>query len=429
FALEFWSAVLIFRGSLSDIYDLNWSKCGKYILSGSVDNTSRVWDVSNGTCLSTQSDHTHYVQGVCWDPLEEFFISQSSDRSTKVYYYQSSKPIEQAKLVASHSRISVSTTKKSTQNTNLDDKEKEELEDFQPNTNITTTKSINLYQSEALISFFRRPCFTPDGSLLLTAAGIGLKGSSDYCVHIYPRCSLLSSPPLRLSGFKSPVIAISCSPKLYPLIADKPSQFDLPYRMVIACATQNEVLIYDTQSSEPIASVKKIHYKTLTDISWSQDGQYLIVTSSDGYCTLVQFDEHELEGTTEEVKLMSLEEARDRLRGSNTRIVGIEKFQQEMKKRPRSKADSMSSPIKSIPSAKLDAEANDSKPQESSTPKKRRIVPILVTEEPQTTSTGNTASDKTETGDKTNKTEETKQKENNTPKKRRIVPTLVTEDI
>jgi hypothetical protein len=160
----------------------------------------------------------------------------------------------------------------------------------------------------------------------------------------------------------------------------------------------------------------------------SQDGQYLIVTSSDGYCTLVQFDEHELEGTTEEVKLMSLEEARDRLRGNNTRIAGIEKFQQEMKKRPRSKADSMASPIKSIPSAKLDAEANESKPQESSTPKKRRIVPILVTEETQTI-TNNAVSDKTESESKINKPEETKKQENSTPKKRRIVPTLVTEDI
>jgi chromatin assembly factor 1 subunit B len=52
------------------------------------------------------------------------------------------------------------------------------------------------------------------------------------------------------------------------LVANKPSQFDLPYRMVIACATQNEVLIYDTQSTEPIAIVKKIHYKTLTDLGW-----------------------------------------------------------------------------------------------------------------------------------------------------------------
>lgn len=29
--------------------------------------------------------HSHYVQGVCWDPLGHFLASQSADRSVRVY--------------------------------------------------------------------------------------------------------------------------------------------------------------------------------------------------------------------------------------------------------------------------------------------------------------------------------------------------------
>ena len=36
--------------------------------------------------------------------------------------------------------------------------------------------------------------------------------------------------------------------------------FALPYRMIYAVATQNTVILYDTQQVEPFARVSKIHY-------------------------------------------------------------------------------------------------------------------------------------------------------------------------
>lgn len=36
------------RGSLSDIYDIAWSPDGRFIISGSIDNTARIWDVKDG---------------------------------------------------------------------------------------------------------------------------------------------------------------------------------------------------------------------------------------------------------------------------------------------------------------------------------------------------------------------------------------------
>ncbi|OMJ21991.1 Chromatin assembly factor 1 subunit B, partial [Smittium culicis] len=43
---EIWKPISILRGSLADIYDLAWSPDGKFIISGSIDNTSRIWDTS-----------------------------------------------------------------------------------------------------------------------------------------------------------------------------------------------------------------------------------------------------------------------------------------------------------------------------------------------------------------------------------------------
>ncbi|KAG6835054.1 hypothetical protein H0H93_005249 [Arthromyces matolae] len=69
------------------------------------------------------------------------------------------------------------------------------------------------------------------------------------------------------------------------------SVFTLPYRMLYAVLTMDTVTIYDTQQAGPVCLLTKLHYDEFTDASWSPDGQCLIVSSRDGYCTLVTFDE------------------------------------------------------------------------------------------------------------------------------------------
>lgn len=38
-----------------------------------------------GTCVRQIAEHNHYVQGVAWDPLNEYVATQSSDRSVHIY--------------------------------------------------------------------------------------------------------------------------------------------------------------------------------------------------------------------------------------------------------------------------------------------------------------------------------------------------------
>ncbi|CAJ0754794.1 12070_t:CDS:2, partial [Entrophospora sp. SA101] len=76
---NFHKPIAILRGSLAEIYDLSWSPNGDYIVSGSMDNTARVWNVKEAKCVYIFIEHQLNVQGVAWDPLGEFIATQGND--------------------------------------------------------------------------------------------------------------------------------------------------------------------------------------------------------------------------------------------------------------------------------------------------------------------------------------------------------------
>ena len=64
--------------------------------------------------------------------------------------------------------------------------------------------------------------------------------------------------------------------------------------MIFAVATKSSVYLYDTQQQMPFGLISNIHYTRLTDLTWSSDGTILIVSSTDGFCTLITFADEEL---------------------------------------------------------------------------------------------------------------------------------------
>ncbi|GBE83335.1 hypothetical protein SCP_0503830 [Sparassis crispa] len=87
----------------------------------------------------------------------------------------------------------------------------------------------------------------------------------------------------------TPLASKPSTPTVTPIATA--SIFSLPYRMLYAVATMDTVAIYDTQQAGPVCLLTKLHYDEFTDMSWSPDGQCLIISSRDGYCTIVVFDE------------------------------------------------------------------------------------------------------------------------------------------
>lgn len=96
-----------------------------------------------------------------------------------------------------------------------------------------------------------------------------------------------------LPGIKSHATCIRFSPYLYKLRErqddDPPALLALPYRIVFAIATIDNILLYHTQSIMPIAILKSIHYDSINDMSWMGTSM-LLTASSDGFCSFIQLE-------------------------------------------------------------------------------------------------------------------------------------------
>lgn len=370
-----------------EVYDIAWSPDSQFILVGCMDNIGRIFSVATGQCVREVAEHSHYVQGVAWDPLNEYLATQSSDRSVHVYalrnregtylldaaeqeknrleiYQKSNKaelpiknspstPVMAASQLSggtatpSHHDIDVvgtpstpvgnmnppSSTQTHSRKSSFSGSNRSESplpSSFIPLPAVKPADSPKvrnsaLYQNESFPSFFRRLTFSPDGSLLFTPSGVYKYENTNTdtnTVFIYSRAGLNRPPVAYLPGLHKPSLAVKCSPVLYNLrgsqvgetanitkteedsgtagstaSANQPTSspaFALPYRVIYAVATQDSVVIYDTEQKQPLGVATSLHFAPLTDLSWSDDGRRLFVSSVDGFCSAISFSKEDL---------------------------------------------------------------------------------------------------------------------------------------
>ncbi|CAI5772575.1 chromatin assembly factor 1 subunit B [Podarcis lilfordi] len=269
---ENWTVIKTLRGHLEDVYDICWTPDGNFMASASVDNTAIMWDVSKGQKVSIFNEHKSYVQGVTWDPAGQYIATLSCDRVLRVYNTQTK-------------RVAFNVTK-------MPSGRGSEGE----------VKSYRMFHDDSMKSFFRRLTFTPDGSLLLVPAGCVESGENvTNTTYVFSRKNL-KRPIAHLPCPGKATLAVRCCPVYFELrsalnkedASKKTGLINLPYRMVFAVASEDSVLFYDTEQSFPFGYVSNIHYHTISDISWSSDGSFLAISSTDGYCSFVTFEEDEL---------------------------------------------------------------------------------------------------------------------------------------
>lgn len=270
---ESWSVVKTLRGHIEDVYDICWTRDGNFMVSGSVDNTAVMWDINKGQKLCVLNDHKSYVQGVTWDPLGQYVATLSCDRVLRVF--------------------STHTKKKAFCISKMSSGPPAEGE----------AKQYRMFHDDSMRSFFRRLSFTPDGSFLLAPAGCVEIGENIInTTYIFSRKSL-KRPIAHLPCPSKATLAVRCCPVYFELRTKKaedgsiqtlPNVFQLPYRMVFAVASEDSILLYDTQQTLPFGLVSNIHYHTLSDLTWSSDGSFLAVSSTDGYCSFLSFSAGEL---------------------------------------------------------------------------------------------------------------------------------------
>uniref|UniRef100_A0A665U216 CAF1B/HIR1 beta-propeller domain-containing protein n=1 Tax=Echeneis naucrates TaxID=173247 RepID=A0A665U216_ECHNA len=270
---ESWSVVKTLRGHIEDVYDICWTRDGNFMVSGSVDNTAIMWDINKGQKLCILNDHKSYVQGVTWDPQGQYVATLSCDRVMRVY--------------------STHTKKKAFCISKMSSGPLAEGE----------VKQYRIFHDDSMRSFFRRLSFTPDGSFLLAPAGcVEIDENIINTTYIFSRKSL-KRPIAHLPCPTKATLAVRCCPVYFELRTKKgedgsvqalPNIFQLPYRMVFAVASEDSIFLYDTQQALPFGLVSNIHYHTLSDLTWSRDGSFLAVSSTDGYCSFLSFSPGEL---------------------------------------------------------------------------------------------------------------------------------------
>ncbi|OXU30243.1 hypothetical protein TSAR_008813 [Trichomalopsis sarcophagae] len=268
---EQWNSWKVLRGHVEDVYDLSWSPDSNCLVSGSLDNSVILWNVHKGKKIAMLSDYNKgFPQGVTWDPTNKFIATISSDRICRLIDVTAKRTVQRV----SKSKIPT------------------------PAGHPLEGKVVRLFYDDTFKSFFRRLTFTPDGSLLIVPSGIiEPQESTDKvtnCTVIFSRHNL-KEPVAILPSFDEVTNAVRCCPVYFKIREDGPAPMvALPYRIVFAVATDNSVMIYDTQQISPVAVISNIHYTRLTDITWSSDGRVLVASSSDGYCSIIHFQEGEL---------------------------------------------------------------------------------------------------------------------------------------
>jgi len=345
---ENWTVYKIIRFHLDDVYDLSWSPCGELLLSGSVDNSAIVSNIHKNKKLAHFSDSRGFIQGVSWNKKHPLMSTIGGDRTCRTYsagpnkklIYKTYKATLNLKNNPSGEKKKqtgdkLTSDKKTDEPSNKEDKPIDEMNVDDPQANKVTTdnkddkdkpsedakkpleKSVRLFHDDTFKGFFRRLSWSNDGELLVVPSGV-METDGDtkvnHCTWVFSRVDM-SKPAICLPTKDKYTIAARFSPIMYKLRMGKKKQtvdssqpwvaanslFSLPYRLVYAVATQNAVMFYDTQQAAPFARVCNIHYAGLTDVTWSPCGNIVIVSSSDGYCSIISFTPGELGDVYEDI--------------------------------------------------------------------------------------------------------------------------------
>ncbi|KAG2983276.1 hypothetical protein PC118_g9506 [Phytophthora cactorum] len=308
-------------GHKGDITDLSWSPDSAFLASSSVDNRCVIWNVEKGDVAERRKDHTQYVQGVAWDPLNEFIVTEGNDRTCRVYslsgFGAATRPngkkqgrkfmcvqtLKTREFPSNQNKSNASATTSKSDKGDKDTTKKAETEAVSGDaaTKAPARPKHRMFLDDTCPAFARRPAWTPDGSYFLAPTGTFRSSESATpvnTVYAFSRGNL-SQPALHLPGQEKASLAVRCSPLLYELRrpdgqaegSPVPNLFKTEYRSVFAVITLDAVVIYDTQQAHPICTIKGLHYADLTDATWTADGQTLSISSTDGYISFVQFED------------------------------------------------------------------------------------------------------------------------------------------
>ncbi|MBM3983750.1 MAG: hypothetical protein FJ304_26480 [Planctomycetes bacterium] len=208
--------VLTLKGHDRQVFSVSWSPDGKRILTGSGDNTARVWDAATGQEVLVLKGHDSSVNSVAWSPDGKRLLTGSGDNTAKVWDAATGQEVL---VLKGHTRQLTSVA------------------------------------------------WSPDGKRLLT-------GSQDNTAKVWDAAT--GQAVLTLKAHDSSVNSVAWSPDGKRLLT---GSFDSTAKVWDAASGQ-EVLALKGHNGE-VRSVAWSHNGEVRSVSWSPDGQRILTGSGD----------------------------------------------------------------------------------------------------------------------------------------------------
>jgi len=269
--------------TLDEVTHVSWSPCGQLIAGAAQREMSHLYNIHTGRALQRLDGHNNRVLGVTWDPLGQLIVSQSTDRSGRVYA-RSKRGTWYVKAQIKEAPLAHVVP----------------CNGDEGGGGLTEKKwklfiSESHYPNDPTAHFFRRPEFSPDGSMVVFPGGLSSPedGISKLVVHMFNRKQLLTNgnPTAVFTTPCSPSIAVRFHPRPFRSTADDGHRF-----FVFAITTATSFYVMRSDKMKPIAFGTDLHCTSIVDAGWSSDATKLILCSTDGYMTLIDFAVGELGG-------------------------------------------------------------------------------------------------------------------------------------
>lgn len=212
------------RGSEA-MTDLSWSKDSQRLLAGSIDANVSIYQASpdgNFQLVYRAREHSHYVQGVAYDPLGVYLASMSNDRTVRVYTRKppakAKKKLHRKDAKAEGPIPSSEFTARIEQLLNESRLEMnirtKQIKHLKHQTGENVVKQALFSDEATLQSFFRRLDWTPDGAFLVLPACLWPKTTT---------AQPLDNAPVNKSANEAPAHAVCLFAR---------HQWEEPYRVL-----------------------------------------------------------------------------------------------------------------------------------------------------------------------------------------------------
>ena len=233
--------------NIGTVWSVAFSPDGSRIVSGSDDNTIRLWDTQSGDNIATLEGHSATVWSVAFSPDGSRIVSGSSDNTIRLWDTQSGDNIA---TLEGHSAtvLSVAFSPDGSRIVSGSSDNTIRLWDTQSGDNIATLEG----HSATVLSV----AFSPDGSRIVS-------GSSDNTIRLWDTQS--GDNIATLEGHSATVLSVAFSPD---------------GSRIVSGSSDNTIRLWDTQSGDNIATLEG-HSATVLSVAFSPDGSRIVSGSSD----------------------------------------------------------------------------------------------------------------------------------------------------